>query len=175
MPVAGSWVGEMGRLLPPPAVNCGVRPSPERSWRSPGHRSATRAPRALGPVTRRSLLGLLAALIRRQDAPAAVLTTHELGTAAPATRVGVPGPGEVVEEGPAEQTLPVPRHPFTAALLEASQRGARGPTYAPERNPDRPRGRTLGSMDDTGVTGQGLHQAVSGAPASCRAVLHGHG
>lgn len=76
----------------------------------------------LDPVTRRSLLDLLATLIRRQDGPGVVLITHDLDTAAPATRVAVLDGGEVVEEGPAEQILTAPRHPFTVSLLGASGR-----------------------------------------------------
>ncbi|MFH9613728.1 ABC transporter ATP-binding protein [Streptomyces pratensis] len=75
----------------------------------------------LDPVTRRSLLDLLAALMRRQDGPSVVLITHDLETAAPATRVAVLDGGEVVEEGPREQILTAPRHPFTVALLDASR------------------------------------------------------
>ncbi|WP_424921156.1 ABC transporter ATP-binding protein [Streptomyces sp. wa1] len=76
----------------------------------------------LDPVTRRSLLDLLAALMHRQDAPAVVLITHDLDTAAPADRVAVLDGGVVVEEGPREQILTAPRHPFTVALLGASER-----------------------------------------------------
>ncbi|MFE2056517.1 ABC transporter ATP-binding protein [Streptomyces sp. NPDC059446] len=76
----------------------------------------------LDPVTRRSLLDLLAALVRSEDGPAVVLITHDLDTAAPATRVAVLDGGEVVEEGPVEQILTAPRHPFTRALLEAAGR-----------------------------------------------------
>jgi len=75
----------------------------------------------LDPVTRRSLLDLLAALVRRPDAPGIILITHDLDTAAPATRMAVLDGGEVVEEGPAEQILTAPRHPFTVSLVRASQ------------------------------------------------------
>jgi len=79
----------------------------------------------LDPVTRRSLLDLLAALMGRQDAPAVVLITHDLDTAAPADRVAVLDGGAVVEEGTTEQILNAPRHPFTVALVGASgRRGA---------------------------------------------------
>ncbi|MFJ8885754.1 ABC transporter ATP-binding protein [Streptomyces sp. NPDC102402] len=74
----------------------------------------------LDPVTRRSLLDLLAVLVRRDDGPAVVLITHDLDTAAQATRVAVLDGGEIVEEGPVEQVLTTPRHPFTRALLGAS-------------------------------------------------------
>ncbi|MEU0144712.1 ATP-binding cassette domain-containing protein [Streptomyces sp. NPDC006288] len=76
----------------------------------------------LDPVTRRSLLDLLAELIRGGDGLSVVLITHDLDTAAPATRVAVLDGGEVVEEGPREQILTAPRHPLTAALLGASRR-----------------------------------------------------
>ncbi|MFJ6852492.1 ABC transporter ATP-binding protein [Streptomyces sp. NPDC091271] len=75
----------------------------------------------LDPVARRTLLDLLATSIRRQDGPSVVLITHDLDTAAPATRVAVLDGGEVVEEGPREQILNAPRHPFTVSLLGASQ------------------------------------------------------
>ncbi|MFF5657061.1 ABC transporter ATP-binding protein [[Kitasatospora] papulosa] len=79
----------------------------------------------LDPVTRRSLLDLLGALMSRQDAPAVVLITHDLDTAAPADRVAVLDGGAVVEEGTSEQILNAPRHPFTVALVGASgRRGA---------------------------------------------------
>ncbi|MFJ9880044.1 ABC transporter ATP-binding protein [[Kitasatospora] papulosa] len=79
----------------------------------------------LDPVTRRSLLDLLGALMSRQDAPAVVLITHDLDTAAPADRVAVLDGGAVVEEGTSKQILNAPRHPFTVALVGASgRRGA---------------------------------------------------
>ncbi|MGW0790673.1 ABC transporter ATP-binding protein [Streptomyces sp. NPDC002911] len=75
----------------------------------------------LDPVTRRSLLDLLATLIRQPDGPSVVLITHDFDTAAPATRVAVLDGGEVVEEGPGELILTAPRHPFTVSLLDASK------------------------------------------------------
>ncbi|MBM7440114.1 ABC transporter ATP-binding protein [Streptomyces sp. HB132] len=83
----------------------------------------------LDPVTRRSLLDLLAVLIRREDGPGVLLITHDLDTAAPATRVAVLDAGEVVEQGPAEQVLTAPQHPFTVSLLGAS--GRRGAAVRP--------------------------------------------
>ncbi|MFJ8921871.1 ABC transporter ATP-binding protein [Streptomyces sp. NPDC102415] len=76
----------------------------------------------LDPVTRRSLLDLLATLIRRPGGPGVVLITHDLDTAAPATRLAVLDGGQVVEQGTREQILTAPRHPFTVALLAASRR-----------------------------------------------------
>ncbi|MFF5724784.1 ABC transporter ATP-binding protein [[Kitasatospora] papulosa] len=79
----------------------------------------------LDPVTGRALLDLLAALMNRREAPAVVLITHDLDTAAPADRVAVLDGGAVVEEGTSEQILNTPRHPFTVALVGASgRRGA---------------------------------------------------
>ncbi|MET9593953.1 ATP-binding cassette domain-containing protein [Streptomyces sp. NPDC006516] len=75
----------------------------------------------LDPVTRRSLLDLLAALIRRSDGLSVVLITHDIGTAAPATRMAVLDAGEVVEEGPRDRILNAPEHPFTAELIGASR------------------------------------------------------
>ncbi|MFI8004753.1 ATP-binding cassette domain-containing protein [Streptomyces sp. NPDC086010] len=74
----------------------------------------------LDPVARRSLLDLLAGIARDGDGPGTVLITHDLGTAARAARIVVMDGGKVVEEGPREQILTAPRHPFTAALLEAA-------------------------------------------------------
>ncbi|MET7367727.1 ATP-binding cassette domain-containing protein [Streptomyces sp. NPDC005566] len=77
----------------------------------------------LDPVARRSLLDLLAAPARRGDGLGIVLITHDLDTAAQATRIAVLDGGQVVEEGPREQILTAPSHPFTVALLGASARG----------------------------------------------------
>ncbi|MDX3329187.1 ATP-binding cassette domain-containing protein [Streptomyces sp. ME02-6979-3A] len=76
----------------------------------------------LDPVARRSLLDLLATLIRRPGGPGVVLITHDLDTAAPATRLAVLDGGHIVEQGTTEEILTAPRHPFTAALLAASRR-----------------------------------------------------
>lgn len=74
----------------------------------------------LDPVARRSLLDLLAGIARDEYGPGIVLITHDLGTAARAARIVVMDGGKVVEEGPREQILTAPRHPFTVALLEAA-------------------------------------------------------
>lgn len=76
----------------------------------------------LDPVARRSLLDLLAALVRRGDGLGIVLITHDLDTAARAARIAVLDGGQVVEEGTREQILTAPSHPFTVALLGASTR-----------------------------------------------------
>ncbi|MFF4243111.1 ABC transporter ATP-binding protein [Streptomyces sp. NPDC001822] len=78
----------------------------------------------LDPVTRRSLLDLLAGIAGAGDGDgdglSVVLITHDLGAAARATRIVVMDGGKVVEEGPREQILTTPRHSFTLALLEAA-------------------------------------------------------
>lgn len=76
----------------------------------------------LDPIARRSLLDLLAALVRRGNGLCIVLVTHDLDTAAQAERIVVLDGGEVVEEGTGEQILTAPGHPFTVALLGASTR-----------------------------------------------------
>ncbi|MFE7754941.1 ABC transporter ATP-binding protein [Streptomyces sp. NPDC057429] len=76
----------------------------------------------LDPVTRRSLLDLLAVLVRQRDGLCVVLITHDLDTAAQATRIAVLDGGEVVEQGDREQILTAPEHSFTVSLLRASAR-----------------------------------------------------
>jgi peptide/nickel transport system ATP-binding protein len=74
----------------------------------------------LDVVTRRGLLDLLAALLRDRDDLSLVLITHDLDTAALATRIAVLDGGELVEQGSAHQVLTAPAHPFTAELTETS-------------------------------------------------------
>ncbi|WP_206309349.1 ATP-binding cassette domain-containing protein [Streptomyces sp. A0642] len=75
----------------------------------------------LDTFARRSLLGLLARLLRSGAAAALVLITHDLTTAALADRVAVLEHGEIVEAGPAGDVLNAPRHPFTAELIAAAR------------------------------------------------------
>ncbi|MER6117578.1 ATP-binding cassette domain-containing protein [Streptomyces sp. NPDC001743] len=75
----------------------------------------------LDTFARRSLLGLLARLLRSGAVPALVLITHDLTTAALADRVAVLEDGEIVEAGPAGDVLNAPRHPFTAELIAAAR------------------------------------------------------
>lgn len=65
--------------------------------------------------------------VRREHGLACVWITHDLGVAAHiASRVAVLYLGTVVEEGPVEQVLLHPRHPYTQALVAAlPRRGAR--------------------------------------------------
>ncbi|MFD9224943.1 ABC transporter ATP-binding protein [Streptomyces sp. NPDC060064] len=76
----------------------------------------------LDAVTRRSLLDTLAGLLRDEPELALVLITHDLDTAATAARIAVLDAGELIEQGPAQQVLTVPRHGFTASLVQGSAR-----------------------------------------------------
>ncbi|MDI3385070.1 ATP-binding cassette domain-containing protein [Streptomyces sp. B-S-A8] len=71
----------------------------------------------LDTVTRRGLLDTLTALRRERDELCLVLITHDLDTAALASRIVVLDGGEAVEEGATRDVLKHPQHPFTAALL----------------------------------------------------------
>ncbi|MHB1533075.1 MAG: ABC transporter ATP-binding protein [Acidimicrobiales bacterium] len=69
--------------------------------------------------------GVLALLdrLRRVDGMAILMITHDLSTAARfATRIAVMYLGRVVEEGPAQEVLRRPRHPYTKALLSVVPR-----------------------------------------------------
>ncbi|MEV8022437.1 ATP-binding cassette domain-containing protein [Streptomyces sp. NPDC086554] len=75
----------------------------------------------LDAVTRRGILDTLTGLLNDRDGLTLVLITHDLATAATAGRIAVLDAGELVEQGSAEQVLASPRHPFTAALVEATE------------------------------------------------------
>ncbi|MEW2577042.1 ABC transporter ATP-binding protein [Streptomyces syringium] len=75
----------------------------------------------LDTVTRRGILRLLTELTHEADGPALVLITHDLDTAALATRIAVLDDGEIVEQGEASRVLAAPRHGFTRALTEAGR------------------------------------------------------
>ncbi|WP_308369818.1 ATP-binding cassette domain-containing protein [Streptomyces sp. McG3] len=83
----------------------------------------------LDMVTRRAILDTLAALVRERRELSLVLITHDLTTAALATRIAVLEAGTLVEEGPAGRLLTTPRHPFSVRLMETTVslpgRGAR--------------------------------------------------
>ncbi|MFE1271995.1 ABC transporter ATP-binding protein [Streptomyces sp. NPDC058758] len=76
----------------------------------------------LDPVTRQGILDTLAGLVRDRDDLCLVLITHDLTTAALATRIAVLEAGGVVEEGPAQRLLAAPRHPLSVRLLETAAR-----------------------------------------------------
>ncbi|MEU1472263.1 ATP-binding cassette domain-containing protein [Streptomyces sp. NPDC005761] len=75
----------------------------------------------LDTFARRSLLGLLAGLLRSGAVPALVLITHDLDTAALADRIVVLEHGEIVETGAVGDVLHAPRHPFTVELTAAAR------------------------------------------------------
>ncbi|MFM9372968.1 ABC transporter ATP-binding protein [Streptomyces sp. Da 82-17] len=72
----------------------------------------------LDAVSRRGLLDLLAALLRDRDDLSLVLITHDLDTAALATRIVVLDDGELLQQGPAHEVLAAPGHPFTTQRAE---------------------------------------------------------
>ncbi|MFH9828342.1 ABC transporter ATP-binding protein [Streptomyces bobili] len=76
----------------------------------------------LDTVTRRGILDLLAGLLSDGDDLALVLITHDLDTARLAHRIAVLEAGEIVEQGPVEQILAAPQHPFTVSLMETTAR-----------------------------------------------------
>ncbi|MEU9958708.1 ATP-binding cassette domain-containing protein [Streptomyces sp. NPDC050982] len=80
----------------------------------------------LDTVTRRGILDLLAGLLRDRGDLSLVLITHDLDTARLASRIAVLDAGEVVEQGPAEDVLTAPAHPFTVSLVETSGRSRVG-------------------------------------------------
>ncbi len=56
-----------------------------------------------------------------------IFITHDLGVVAQvAARVAVMYAGRIVEEGPTQEILREPRHPYTAGLLRAAPRLERG-------------------------------------------------
>jgi dipeptide transport system ATP-binding protein len=74
---------------------------------------------ALDVTIQRQILELLLDL-QRQRGMALILITHNMGVVAEtAHRVAVMYAGQVVEERPASELFRRPRHPYTAALLEA--------------------------------------------------------
>lgn len=74
---------------------------------------------ALDVTIQRQILDLLRDLQRQRDM-AMILITHDMGVvAASAHRVQVMYAGQVVENRPADSLFTGPRHPYTAALLDA--------------------------------------------------------
>ncbi len=71
---------------------------------------------ALDPARRGALADSLRALA--QSGRGLLVTTHDLAFAKEADRVVVMAEGEIVEEGPARQTLEQPQHAATRALLD---------------------------------------------------------
>ncbi|RDI24384.1 dipeptide/oligopeptide/nickel ABC transporter permease/ATP-binding protein [Pseudacidovorax intermedius] len=81
---------------------------------------------ALDVTIQAQVLDLLAQL-RERLGMSILLITHDLGVVADlCDRVAVMYAGQVVEEGPVQQVLSAPRHPYTALLLHAMPRGGAG-------------------------------------------------
>jgi dipeptide transport system ATP-binding protein len=74
---------------------------------------------ALDVTIQKQILDLLIAL-QRERVMALILITHDMGVVAEtAQRVAVMYAGQVVETRPAAELFAAPRHPYTAALLDA--------------------------------------------------------
>jgi oligopeptide/dipeptide ABC transporter ATP-binding protein len=77
---------------------------------------------ALDVTVQKQILELLACL-QAELGMALLFITHDLGVAAQiAQRIAVMYAGRIVEEGPAEQVLRAPLHPYTGGLLRAAPR-----------------------------------------------------
>lgn len=94
---------------------------------------------ALDPVAQASYLELILGL-HRERGLGFLWITHDLGLAAAVSeRLLVLYGGEPLEAGPTRQVLAMPRHPYTARLLEAARRApASEPGFlpAPQDRPD---------------------------------------
>lgn len=78
---------------------------------------------ALDAIIQRDVMELILELTREIGA-AVLLITHDLGVVADyADDVAVMRKGEIVERGPAAETLAQPTHPYTVSLLEALPSG----------------------------------------------------
>ncbi len=76
----------------------------------------------LDTVARRGILDILAGLAGEGDGLSLVLITHDLDTARLAHRIAVLDAGELVEQGPGQQVLTQPQHPFTVSLMRTTER-----------------------------------------------------
>jgi len=102
---------------------------------------------ALDVTIQAQILDLLIAL-QRERGMALVLITHDMGVVAEtAQRITVMYASQQVEEQPAEQLFTQPRHPYTAALLEA----------LPERSVGKRRLKTI----------EGVVPGIADRPAGC--------
>jgi oligopeptide/dipeptide ABC transporter ATP-binding protein len=81
---------------------------------------------ALDVTVQKQILELLAKL-RREMQLSMLFITHDLGVVAQvADRVMVMYAGRIVEQGPTDEVLRHPRHPYTEGLLRAAPRLERG-------------------------------------------------
>ena len=86
---------------------------------------------ALDVTIQKQILDLLISL-QQQRGMALVLITHDMGVVAEtAQRVQVMYAGQMVEEQPTESLFATPRHPYTAALLDALPERAMGRSRLP--------------------------------------------
>ena len=100
----------------------------------PGVLIADEPTTALDVTVQQQILDLLREIAAR-TAAVAVFITHDLGVVAQvADRVAVMYAGRIVEEGPAQEVLRNPRHPYTEGLLRAAPRLAAGTHQADSRH-----------------------------------------
>ena len=86
---------------------------------------------ALDVTTQAQILDLLTGLVR-EEGMALMMITHDLAVVGQmADRIAVMHRGEIVEQGPAQDILRAHRHPYTAALLQASTHRP----HLPQRSP----------------------------------------
>ena len=91
----------------------------------PGILIADEPTTALDVTVQKQILELLATL-RRELHLSLLFITHDLGVVAQiADRTLVMYAGRIVEEGPTEEVLRAPRHPYTEGLLRAAPRLSR--------------------------------------------------